>query len=127
MNFLEQYFISFDLIAFFCCDSGKIQFYEILNCMSSVSKSPIKCIKSTTKIDYLAFVFRFLKFEIRTIFFYLKNIFFSILSYKKVKRKKRSRSKKEFANKAHLKEFFNTYFDAFNSRIISSIDFWSFS
>ena len=61
MNFLEQDLISLDLIAFLCSDGWEVELNEVRHGMSCLSKKPIKCVKSTAKINYLAFILSFLE------------------------------------------------------------------
>lgn len=71
MNFLEQNLISLDLIAFLCSDGWEVELNEVCHGMSSLSKTPIKCVKSTAKINYLTFILGFLEMLI-ILSFYMK-------------------------------------------------------
>lgn len=60
MNLIQQNLIPLDLVTFFGGDSWEVQLDKVLNQVTSIPKSPVKRIKTTTEINDLAFRTSFL-------------------------------------------------------------------
>lgn len=113
MNFVEQYFVSFYLIALLVCDSGKVKFDEVLDMMTRFPQSPVERVESAAEVDDLTLLASFLLFVV-------------FPREENCTSDERSRSN-ELPLGAYLQELFHANFDSFDTRVIAAVDFWSFS